>query len=203
MTERVAVFVDWQNCYNWARRAFHKDSDPAWCGQVRLRSFAQLLADKGPSGRTLTHIGVYRGRPDPRMDARTYAAHMRHSAAWEKECGSLLSLRTRALRYPAGWPKTAARPEEKGIDVQFAIDAMLMAARNEYDVAILATADTDLLPVVEGLVLLGGDAGPTVEVIGWGGVSVKLVVPDVPVRWIGPLDYNVIRDTTDYNIATR
>jgi uncharacterized LabA/DUF88 family protein len=203
MAKKVAVFVDWQNCYNWARRAFHADHDPSPSGQVRPGAFAQLLAEKGPGPREVVHIGMYRGRPDPRKDPKTYAAHMRHCAAWERECGTLLNLRTRTLRYPHGWPSHGLRAEEKGIDVQFAIDAMLMAARGEYDVAILATADSDLLPVAEGLMLLKATGGPDVEVIGWGGVSVKLEVPDVPVRWIGPLDYKTVRDNTDYNIATR
>jgi uncharacterized LabA/DUF88 family protein len=201
MAKRVAVFVDWQNCYNWARRAFHDEYAASWCGQVRPLAFAQLLSDKGPAGRELTHIGMYRGRPDPRKDPKTYAAHMRHSAAGERECGSVLNLRTRTLRYPHSWPNYGLKPEEKGIDVQFAIDAMLMAVRQEYEVAILATADADLTPVAEGLVALKPKGGPEVEVIGWGGVSVKLEIPDVPVRWIGPLDYKAIQDTTDYNIA--
>ena len=199
MTARVAVFIDWQNCYNWARRAFHEDGDSSWCGQVRPKAFAEMLAEKGPSGRVLTHIGMYRGRPDPRQDAKTYAAHMRHCAAWEKECGGLLHLRTRTLRYPHDWPRYG-RPEEKGIDVQFAIDAMVMAVRKQYDVAILATLDADLQPVAEGLVALRADDGPEVEVIGWAKQSVKLEVPGVPVRWISVLDYRVVRDNTDYNI---
>lgn len=195
------MFIDWQNCYGWARRAFHEEGDHSWCGQVRPLAFAQMLADKGPGERVVTHIGMYRGRPDPRKDAKTYAAHMRHCSAWERECGDVLNLRTRALRYPHDWPRGALRPEEKGIDVQFAIDAMLAAVRKEFDVAILATVDSDLLPVAEGLVILHEQGGPEVEVIGWGGVSVKLEVPNVPVRWIGQLDYKTVRDNTDYNIA--
>lgn len=57
-----------------------------------------------------------------------------------------------------------------------------------------------------------GDAGdvlkeeagsPDVAVIGWGGTSQHLEVPgvEVPVRWIGKMDYEAIRDRTDYNIS--
>jgi uncharacterized LabA/DUF88 family protein len=198
MNARVAVFIDWQNCYNWARRSFHKEDEPSKCGQIHPLSFSRMLVEKGPPGRDLTHIGMYRGRPDPRKDPKTYSAHMRHCAAWEAECGTILTLRTRSLRYPHDWPKT--RAEEKGIDVQFAIDAMLLAVRRDYVVAILATADADLLPVAEGLLALKLGGGPGVEIIGWGGVSVRLAVEDVPVRWIGPLDYRAVRDMTDYNI---
>lgn len=197
---RVAVFIDWQNTYHWARRAFHAETDPGWRGQIRPRALAELLVSKGPAGRELAHLAIYTGRPDPRIDPKTSAAHMRQCAAWERDCGGLLTLRTRTLRYPPGWPR-AGRAEEKGIDVQLAIDAMVMAIRNEYDTAILVTADSDHLPVVEALQALKAASGvPEVEVVGWGGVSQKLDVPGAPVRWIGPLDYKAVQDTTDYNI---
>ncbi len=209
MVTRVAVFADWQNCYNWARRAFHTAADPSWCGQIHPRDFADMLVGKGPAGRTLNYVGMYTGRPDPRQDPRTSGAHLRQCAAWEAECGGLiedgglLNLRTRTLRYPHDWQKLRLKPQEKGIDVQFAIDAMLMATRGDYETAILATADTDLLPVAEGLIALRDSGGPAVEVIGWGGASAKLALDaSVPVRWIGLLDYRAIQDKADYNVPT-
>ncbi len=148
----------------------------------------------------MSFIGIYRGQPDPRRDPRTHAAHMRQRQAWEAQCGPLLRVKTRALRYLSGRPLREA--DEKGIDVQLAIDVMLMGVANEYDVAILATTDNDLLPVVEGLVALRAAHGrPAVEVIGWQGVARHLSVPGVTVRWIGRKDYEAVRDPTDYNIA--
>ena len=200
--QRVAVFLDWQNVYHCAREAFHDPlNDPSRYGSVRPKAFGELLMEKGPAGRVLTHIGIYRGQPDPRRDPRTHAAHMRQRQAWEAECGTILRVRTRALRYLARRPLSEA--EEKGVDVQLAIDAMLMAVGDEYDVAILATADNDLLPVVEGILALRTVNGkPDVEVIGWQGVTRALSVPGVPVRWIGRKDYEAVRDRTDYNIPT-
>jgi len=201
LVERVAVFIDYRNTYGWARRAFHKDTDPGWCGHVRPLALAQLLTSKGSVPRELVRVGIYVGRPDPRRDPRTYSAHMRQFESWEKDCGpELLLPRWRPLRYPQGWP-TSGEAQEKGIDVQLAIDAMVMGVAGQYDTAILATADTDLLPVVEGLQALKAQCGsPGVEVIGWGGPSAKLVAPGLVVRWIGPLDYKAVQDTTDYNI---
>jgi hypothetical protein len=124
---------------------------------------------------------------------------MRQRAAWEAECGPLLTMRTRALRYLSGRP--ASEASEKGVDVQLAIDAMLLAASGAYDTAILVTTDTDLMPVVEGILALRQERGsPSVEVVGWVGLSRGLNAPDVPVRWIGPRDYAAIRDTMDYNV---
>lgn len=77
---------------------------------------------------------------------------------------------------------------------------MLMAVRDDYDVAIIVSADTDLLPVVEGLIALKALNGkPEVEVVGWKGLSKGLVVAGVPMRWIGPRDFHTVRDDTDYN----
>lgn len=87
--------------------------------------------------------------------------------------------------------------EEKGIDVQLAIDAMLMGARGEFEVAIIASADTDMLPVLEGVIALGLE----VEVVAWAGLSQKLELADqtVPVRWIGHHDWATIADPTFYS----
>lgn len=51
----------------------------------------------------------------------------------------------RDLRYPAGWPAQPA--QEKGIDVALAVDVVMMAARREFDVGVLFSSDTDLVPV--------------------------------------------------------
>jgi len=78
---------------------------------------------------------------------------------------------------------------------------MVMGLRGEYDLAILATVDTDLLPVAEGLLVLKETTGaPDVAVIGWSGTSKHLEVAGVPVLWVGRRDYDVARDHTDYNM---
>ena len=202
---RVAVFYDWQNAYHCARSAFcDPDVDPSRFGNFRPLAMAELLADKGPSGpprREVTYVGLYVGAPDPRRDTQGARAQSRRVAAWQKEGGSLVTVKSRGLRYPAGRPISEA--EEKGIDVQLAIDAMVMAVRREYDVAIIVSSDTDLLPVVEGLLALKGLTGaPEVEVVGWKGLSQGLMVPGVPMRWVGDRDFQTVKDHTDYNIGT-
>jgi hypothetical protein len=198
---RVAVFVDWQNCYHCAREAFHGEHDPSRYGNMRPKAFAEMLVEKGSADDRLVHIGIYRGEPNPRKDARTHAAHSRQRQAWIDDCGlDLLRPRTRPLRYPPGRPLSDA--EEKGVDVQLAIDAMVMGIQGGYDLAILATADTDLLPVAEGLVVLRDTTGKLdVAVVGWAGTSQHLELAGVDVRWIGRRDYEAVRDTTDYNIS--
>ncbi len=74
-----------------------------------------------------------------------------------------------------------------------------MGARGEFDVAILASTDTDMLPVLEGL--LGLNLDLECEVVAWAGLSQKLALPGqtIPVRWISPRDFHTIADTTHYS----
>jgi hypothetical protein len=63
---------------------------------------------------------------------------------WEGQVDCLAlgqRLVARPLRYPAAYPRE--KPEEKGIDVALAVDFVMMAARDEYDVGILMSTDTD------------------------------------------------------------
>jgi uncharacterized LabA/DUF88 family protein len=198
---RVAVFIDWQNCYHLARLAFHKEDEPSRHGNVRPKAFAEMLVEKGDARDELVHVGIYRGEPNPRRDPQTHAAHMRMRQSWIDECGAdLVRVRTRPLRYLMGRPLSDA--EEKGIDVQLAIDAMVMGIQKDYDYAILATTDTDLLPVVEGLTALRMATGkPDVAVIGWAGTEQHLTAAATPVLWIGKRDYEVVRNRVDFNLS--
>jgi len=74
----------------------------------------------------------------------------------------------RPLRYP--WDDLASKPEEKGIDVQIALDFVMMAVRGEYGVGVLMSGDTDLLPALEEVIRLGQ---PTAEVAAGGHQPVK------------------------------
>ena len=60
----------------------------------------------------------------------------------------------RTLRYPSDWPSRKA--QEKGIDVALAVDFVMMAVAEEYDVGVLMSTDTDLKPALEAVVALGG-----------------------------------------------
>jgi NYN domain len=54
----------------------------------------------------------------------------------------------RPLRYPKAWP--AEKAQEKGVDVALAVDFVVMAVTRVYDVGILVSTDTDLVPALEG-----------------------------------------------------
>jgi uncharacterized LabA/DUF88 family protein len=109
---------------------------------VRL---ARHLAADSPYDRQLEQVRIYRGQPDPSKDPKGYAACSRQVGIWRQS--PLVTVTTRTLRYPQGWPnpyQAGERPQEKGIDVALAIDFVVMAVRDEYDVGILMSTDTDL-----------------------------------------------------------
>ena len=147
---RVVVFLDWQNVYNGAREMFCTQQAPHWRGQVDPVALARHLAGDSPFDRQLHQVRIYRGQPDGKLDPRGYSASRRQHATWQRS--PLVTLVTRPLRYPQGWPtrsRVGERPQEKGIDVALAIDFVVMAVRKELDVGILMSTDTDMKPALE------------------------------------------------------
>jgi uncharacterized LabA/DUF88 family protein len=199
----VIVFVDYQNVMNDARRAFCNNPYSAHDGQIDPLRYAQRLVARTPLGtsgsRRLKQVRVYRGRPDPRRDPSTYAPHMRQCDAWEK---AGVDVHPRPLRYPRDWPKS--RAEEKGIDVQIALDVVTLGINGELDIAILCSTDTDLRPVVESYQVLDFPHGrPIIEAATWKSphFSKKLSVPGVHLwsHFLHDDDYRHVCDKTDYN----
>lgn len=200
----IVVFIDNQNTYNDARRAFFQRSDPATRGQFDPMRLGRLLVSRQPLGtegrqRRLKEVRIYRGRPDSTKEPKTYGAHMRQCAAWEANGVTVVH---RPLRYPHDWP--ASKPEEKGIDVQLASDMVTMATAGELDIAILVSTDTDLRPPLEAFELLDFDTPRTVEVAAWKSPVFKkaLRVPDQHVwcHFLDEDDFRSVRDTRDYNV---
>jgi len=168
----VVVFVDYQNTYRSARDAFHDHSfDPHWLGQIHPMAFGLLLVRlSGDPERALTQVRMYGGLPSNQHDPRGYAAARRQIAAWEKLPQTHVT--TRSLRYPRDYPRE--KPEEKGIEVRIALDFYAMAVRNEYDVGILMSGDTDLLPALEEVEAMA--EGPSTEVAAWSPLQRRLHV---------------------------
>lgn len=72
---------------------------------------------------------------------------------------------TRSLQY-VGWPEQ--RPREKGIDVQIAVDMVRLAVEGAYEVGVLVSSDTDLIPALE-FVAERFHGRPRVETAAWRG----------------------------------
>lgn len=202
---RAIVFLDYQNVYNGSREAFDLRGDPSRYGQVEPLRLAELIVARHPEESHVAGVRVYRGRPDSARQHQAYGANMRQSAAQEKNGRGLVEVITRTLRYPYDWPKTPA--EEKGIDVALAVDFVTMAVGGDYDIGVLMSTDTDLIPALEAVIRLGGRPYPRCEVAAWsrpGAYSRRLHVPGQKVwcHWLKPDDYAAVEDSTDFNLPS-
>jgi hypothetical protein len=207
---RVLVFLDEKNVYKDARQAFFAPYDPSPYGQFSPGKLADLLVAKSqvPDAQ-LIGVRVYTGRPRGTLAPTTYAAHMRQCAAWERD--GAVKVKWRPLRYAWGVPPPGPndpdqRGEQKGVDVSMAIDMVGFYSRDLYDVAILFSTDTDLLPAVEFMFELDRGLGfSPVEVAAWSSANMKkqlfLAGHQLWCHKLDLDDYAKCRDLTDYNIA--
>lgn len=140
---RAVVFIDAQNMYMGAREAFGWTDYPGHYGNFKPVGLARVLTSG--ADRALTQVRIYTGVPTPQKDPRGNAAQQRRIAAWIADNPRLVEVFPRPLRYAPG----SRKGTEKGIDVELAVDLVGMAIDNEYDIAILASADTDLVPPLE------------------------------------------------------
>ena len=191
---RVAVFIDYQNVYQGARAAFGLQSASFVEGQVRPQRLGLHLTHLGTrmdADRELWAVRVYRGEPSPKHSPAGQAACQRQVAAW-----SALGLVTPVVRPLRYYPDGTVR--EKGIDVLIALDIAEGAANDEYDVAVLVSADSDLTPALERAMR----HGKRVEVAGWRSPSFepRLRVPGRAIwcHWLDESSYRQLHDPTDY-----
>jgi len=159
MTDRVAVFIDWQNCYHGARDAFADPGSPPELGVVDPVALAHNLVDGRPTPGKLVDVEVFRGRPDPAHQPSASRAYRRQLCSWSRYV-PLLQVHCLPVSYrPTAWDANgralAWDGHEKGIDTTMAIRLVLGAERRNYDVAIVFTADTDLQPAVDAVFASG------------------------------------------------
>ena len=197
---RLVLFIDAQNSYRSARESFFNVVGPSTNGQFDPQKLGLLIqARGGPVGSdcTLWEVRAYTGRPDPEKDQRTYAAHMKQCAKWDNDGVSVIH---RQLRYPRRWP--SERAQEKGIDTALAIDFVTMAVDGLYDIGVIVSTDTDLLPALE-FVRTRFAGQRHVAVAAWRSPHRRrrLSIPgsNIWCHWLSRNDYESVADLTDYN----
>lgn len=203
MTDRLMLFVDYQNTYQGARRCFHSGHQVAnLAGQVSPARIAEEIIARDAKERALCGIRVYRGLPEATRDSRGNAACKRQIDAWCED--QRITVVTRALRYPPGWPdrcRPGEKPQEKGVDVALAIDFVRLALEDQYDVGVLMSTDSDLKPALE---TVASFTGKRVEVAAWSGenrYNERLSIEGVPLwcHWLHRDVYEKVRDNTNYS----
>lgn len=193
---RVALFVDGQNCYMSARRAYCGDAAPARCGQVHPHLLGHHLCARSGVRRALVGVRIYRGLPSITRDPKGYSAAQRQVAAWQRL--PLVEAWTRPLSYA---PDGIAR--EKGVDTKLAVDMVLMAQRNEFDVAVLVSDDTDFLPALDAVVeikqsIAACEVATWVPPDGRRPPSPRIRGDHVRLHTLREHDYRALEDPTDY-----
>jgi hypothetical protein len=175
VTERVAVFIDFQNAHLVGHGLFGSGSELFRCVPDPVK-VADLIAARRGRPSAATAIRVYRGRPDPNHQPRVTASNDAQAAQWTRD--RRVQVIRRQLNY-RDWPNHA--PQEKGIDVAIAVDLMHLAIRKQYDALVLFSSDTDLLPALETIVQL---RLTHVEVACWAGFKpLRFPNSDPPRPW--------------------
>jgi hypothetical protein len=155
-----------------------------------LRVAERILARRRRAGE-LTAVQVYRGRPNPERQPTLAAVNDGQTVAWERD--PRVRVVRRNLNY-RGWP--AQPPQEKGIDVALAVDLIRTAMLEQYDVAVVFSGDTDLLPAIETAF---EHTRPNIEIACWVGAQ-PLWFPE-PGRQQRYLPYCHFLDAKDFAAA--
>ena len=144
--KRTIAFFDGQNLFNSAKEAFgypYPNFDP--------QKLANTVCTR--NGWMLAETRFYTGIPDSTVDA---ARHHFWAAKLAVMGTRGITSYTRTLRYqnkritlPDGSVTTALVGREKGIDVRIALDIVLLAMNNVYDVALIFSQDQDLTEAVD------------------------------------------------------
>ena len=125
--ERVNVYIDGSNLYHLLRGRYGR-------ADLDFLAFARKLVGQ----RRLQRIYYYTApidqsrQPGPYQSQQRFFQHLGHIRQLELRLGRLV--------YPRGRNNP---PHEKGVDVKLATDMVLHGVRNNFDVAILVSTDTD------------------------------------------------------------
>jgi uncharacterized LabA/DUF88 family protein len=193
MSNQVMVFIDYQNMATTAFENFPQTAALRRFTHIDPVRLAELIVSRRRFPSELVGIRVYRGRPEPHRQPGLAAASDVQAAAWE--CDPRMTTVRRPLRYPANYP--VGRPQEKGIDVALAIDFVRLSIAGAYDVGVIASHDTDLMPALETVSDL---ELAHVEVSGWARRN-RLWFRGTKLPWHHSLDerdYQQVCDDTDY-----
>lgn len=202
MSLSAILFVDYQNVYRWARRAFEiPDKAPSYVGQFDPVKLAALLEEKGRGRFVIDQIRIYRGMPRPSFDQVSYSAAQRQINFWSKD--QRIKVITRSISYPKNWARGKANlepPREKGIDVALAVDFVAMAFKKDFELGLIFSADTDLRPALE--FVNSEEVEPRGEVVAWRGkgstyrLSTAANFPFC--HWVETDEFKLLEDLTLY-----
>lgn len=170
---KAVVVMDYQNVHLVGRKRFRPHSEPTHLSVIHPLVYANRLIDKrnarqrvGFSKARLSKVHVFRGQPDSTFDPIGYGASLAQTEAWEKSNPDVVHITNRALTYEYVRDATGSKirdihgnfiqkpgskPSEKGVDVLCALAAYRAAQEEDVDLVILASIDSDLVPVLHAI----------------------------------------------------
>ena len=137
--DNVAVYIDGSNRYHSMLSFAHRTD-------IDFAKFASKLV----RDRSLVRTYYYNAPADQTKEPDKYKSQQRFFQALKSV--NYLELRLGRLIY-RNWPTVA--PYEKGIDVLIATDMLVHAHRDNYDVAVLVSGDTDFADALQAVKDLG------------------------------------------------
>jgi len=150
-TPRVFVYIDGQNLFRSAHRCFN-DVDVPYANYDPM-ALGRLAASWWP-GCVLGEVRFYTGKPGMDIDdAERYWAvfwtnKVNHFSGYRTPTRFVSFTRTLAYRFFRNRPPEG---REKGIDVRLALDLLLGAIDDQYDIAVVFSQDKDLNEAVDSV----------------------------------------------------
>lgn len=217
---RVAVVIDFQNMVATGHQNFRPEQprgathtsllDPVALAETIIATRTAARAERF-GGKyhpcpemEITDIVVARSLPSPRYSYKAWAYNMAHTEKWTTDP------RVRVLTTPMKYREQIndrgvpyMRGKESGVDTLAALETLVLAAREDIDLVVLATHDHDIDP---GVIYARRVGGADVETAGWVPLSyptrsVDLVDDAGRSVWRTFLDrpeFEASRDHTDY-----
>jgi uncharacterized LabA/DUF88 family protein len=192
---RVQIFMDYQNVHLSVAEAFAPPGTHPSTTTIHPGLFGDaVMGARQRNGRSgeLTEIHVFRGQASSDREPGLAAITKAQAANWARD--RRVMMHTRSLRYPRQWPNQPAR--EKGVDVMLATYMVRAALEGHAEVLVMASRDTDLVPVLEMAVDFGH---AQVETCMWQNCS-HLRLPGRPVlhTYLTGADYLSSKDKRQY-----
>jgi uncharacterized LabA/DUF88 family protein len=144
--KRLAVFIDGSNLYFKLRSLVPRKMD-----FLHYR-YKDLFSSLEPTAK-LTYIGYYIGAVKTKKKQKS---NEKSEPLRQNQQKLFHQLRKQNIEVVLGYLlETDGKFHEKGVDVRLALDIALGAVEDTYDVALVVSSDTDLLPAIEKATSVG------------------------------------------------
>lgn len=212
---RASVVIDYQNVHMTAHDVFDPRGDlhdalihPVLFARAAIARRNSIQREGMPHAQA-SRVLVFRGLPHVDHDWEQHRRCQQQATQWRAD-GAIVQLRDLKYTYQRG---ADGRPQAKGIDVLCAIACVREASRDDVDLVVLASRDTDLVPAldeVHDMHTADPARNARIETLTWDNLKWQeehtrrtgSIRPTAPRRiWNTNLDracYNASRDTHHY-----